>query len=81
VYAATYGGGIYRSDDGGTTWVQKAQGLTTMDCHAVLVLPSDPKTVFAGTLNGGLFKSTDGGEMWGFNSQEDGQVWGLSVKQ
>jgi photosystem II stability/assembly factor-like uncharacterized protein len=81
VYAATYGGGIYRSDDGGTTWVQKSQGLTTMDCHAVLVIPSDPKTVFAGTLNGGLFKSTDGGETWGFNSQEDGQVWGISVKQ
>ena len=60
---------------------RRSQGLTTLDCHAVLVLPSDPRTVFAGTLNGGLFKSTDGGETWRFNSQEDAQVWGISVKQ
>ena len=80
IFAATYGGGIYRSDDGGQTWSQKIQGLTTLDCHAVLVLPSDQKTVYAGTLNGGLFKSTDGGDTWGFNSQEDAQVWGMSVQ-
>lgn len=79
VYAATFAGGIYRSDDGGKSWHHKSAGLTTPDCHAVLVLPSDPRTVLAGTLNGGLFISTDRGETWKFNSQADGQVWGLSI--
>jgi photosystem II stability/assembly factor-like uncharacterized protein len=81
VYAATFGGGVYRSDDGGKSWQQRSKGLTTLDCHAVQVLPSDPRTVLAGTLNGGLFMSTDAGETWVFNSQEDAQVWGLSVKR
>ncbi len=81
VYAATFGGGIYRSDDGGNTWQQKATGLTTLDCHAVQVMPSDPRRILAGTLNGGLFVSSDKGETWQYQSQADGQVWGLSVKQ
>ncbi len=80
VYAATFGGGIYRSDDGGNSWHQRSAGLTVLDCHAVQVLPSAPRTVFAGTLNGGLFISTDAGETWNFNSQADGQVWGLCVR-
>lgn len=81
VYAATFGGGIYRSDDGGNTWQQKIKGLSTLDCHAVLVMPSDRTRVLAGTLNGGLFVSPDKGETWQFQGQDDGQVWGLSVKQ
>jgi len=44
------------------------------------VLPSNPNIVFAGTLNGGLYRSVDGGLNWEFNSQEEGQVWGLSVR-
>jgi hypothetical protein len=48
--------------------------------HALAVLPSNPKIIFAGTINGGLYRSVDGGEAWEFNSQEEGQVWGLSIK-
>lgn len=77
IYLGTHGGGVYRSTDGGKNWKQMIQGLDNLVVHSLLLLPSDPSVVFAGTLNGGLFKSSDRGEHWIFNSQEEGQVWGL----
>ncbi len=77
MYLGTHGGGVYRSSDGGHSWQQEIVGLDNLVIHSVLVLPSNPSVVFAATLNGGLFKSTDRGEHWSFNSQEEGQVWGL----
>lgn len=79
IYLGTHGGGVFRSSDGGATWKPSSQGLTNPVVHSLAILPSNPSVVFAGTLNGGLFKSTDGGEHWSFNSQEEAQVWGLSV--
>lgn len=79
LYAGTHGGGVYRSVNGGITWKRVSEGLTNFDVHSLLVLPSDSNIVFAGTLNGGLFISYNGGDSWNFNSQEGGQVWGLSV--
>lgn len=80
LYAGTFGGGVYKSTDTGQTWSQRTTGLTNTDVHSLVILPSKPSSVFAGTLNGGLFGSTDGGATWQFNSQEDAQVWGLSVR-
>jgi len=77
--AGTHGGGVYRSEDGGTTWIQSSQGLTFPDVHCLVDIPSEPARVFAGTLGGGLFVSIDGGRSWRFNSQEEAQVYGLSV--
>lgn len=77
LYIGTHGGGVYRSSDRGKSWKQIIQGLDNLVVHALLLLPSNPSVVFAGTLNGGLFMSTDRGEHWTFNSQEEGQVWGL----
>lgn len=80
IYLGTHEGGVYRSADGGKTWQQKNTGLKNLVVHTLAILPSNPKIIFAGTINGGLFRSDDGGETWAFNSQEEGQVWGLSVK-
>jgi photosystem II stability/assembly factor-like uncharacterized protein len=80
VYLGTHGGGVYRTEDGGRKWEQRVSGLGNPDVHSLLVLRSDPAIVFAGTLNGGLFRSRDGGKTWQFNSQDEGQVWGLSSK-
>jgi photosystem II stability/assembly factor-like uncharacterized protein len=77
LYIGTHGGGVYRSDDRGKSWKQIILGLDNLVVHALLLLPSNPSVVLAGTLNGGLFMSTDRGEHWRFNSQEEGQVWGL----
>lgn len=80
IYIGTHGGGVYRSDDGGKSWTQKSHGLQNLDIHALIVIPSKPYIILAGTLNGGLYRSVDGGETWQFNSQEEAQVWGLSVR-
>jgi len=77
IYLGTHGGGVYRSSDRGKNWKQVNQGLGNLVVHSLLILPSNPSVVFAGTLNGGLFKTTDRGDHWTFNSQEEGQVWGL----
>ena len=80
IYLGTHGGGVYRSLNGGLHWQQINNGLTNLVVHSLAVLPSNPSIVVAGTLNGGLFRSTNGGDQWIFNSQEEAQVWGLSVK-
>ena len=80
IYLGTHGGGVYRSDDGGKLWTQKSEGLQNLDVHALSVIPSKSGVILAGTLNGGLYRSVDGGETWQFNSQEEAQVWGLSVR-
>jgi photosystem II stability/assembly factor-like uncharacterized protein len=80
IYLGTHEGGVYRSDDAGKTWQQKIAGLKNLVVHTLTILPSNPQVIFAGTINGGLYRSTDGGETWEFNSQEEGQVWGLSVR-
>jgi photosystem II stability/assembly factor-like uncharacterized protein len=79
MYLGTHGGGVYRTHSGGERWNQVIHGLTNSDVHSLIVLPDNPETVFAGTLNGGLFRSDDGGDNWEFDSQDGGQVWGLSV--
>jgi len=81
IYLGTHEGGVYRSTDGGKSWQQRSNGMNNLVVHTVAILPSNPKIIFAGTINGGLYRSADGGETWEFNSQPDGQVWGLSIKQ
>jgi len=80
LYAGTYAGGVYLSTDGGAHWEKRSRGLMDLQVHAIVVLPSDPRIVLAGTLNKGLFRSTDSGETWQFNSHDDAQLWGLSVR-
>src|SRR5713101_259555 len=61
LYAGTYGGGVFKSTDGGVSW--NASGLT----RGVLSLAIDPLTptsLYAGDDAGGVFKSIDGGANW-----------------
>ncbi len=80
IYLGTHEGGVYRSTDGGKSWQQRSDGMKNTVVHALAILPSNPQIIFAGTINGGLYRSTNGSETWEFNSQPDGQVWGLSIE-
>lgn len=60
VIAAVEVGGVHCSDDGGTTWRERRDGVDD-DVHELLV--RDPSTFVAAT-GFGLFRSTDAGQSW-----------------
>lgn len=52
--------GVFRSDDGGKSWMLKGDG---MPYQTVTVVAAAGETIFAGT-KGGLYHSSNGGELW-----------------
>ncbi len=62
LYAGTYIGGIFRSDDGGEHWHPVNEGLTSLSITSLVVGPEGE--LYAGTYIGGIFRSDDGGEHW-----------------
>lgn len=74
VYAGTPGGGIFRSEDGGKTWVSAAKGLGSRPFEfpaitGLAVDPRRPQTVYAAGGSRGVFKTLDGGRNWLHASQ------------
>lgn len=69
--SAGFGGGVFRSTDGGATWV-RAGLASSRTIGQIRVHPKDPKVAFvaaAGDLwtaggERGLFRTTDGGKSW-----------------
>ncbi len=64
MYAATWGGGVFRSSSGGTWWTAVNNGLADNNIHTLAVSPTLPNTLYAGTQTGGVFKSVNGGMDW-----------------
>ena len=75
-YMGTAGGGVWKTDDAGTTWRPVTDGfVATSSVGAVAVSESDPNVVYAGmgehsirgvtTSHGdGVYRSTDAGRTW-----------------
>jgi photosystem II stability/assembly factor-like uncharacterized protein len=62
VFAGSFGSGIFRSDDRGSSWSGTNNGLSD---PFILALASGPDgTVYAGTFHGGVFRSKDSGASW-----------------
>src|SRR3954470_22800714 len=57
VYAATSGGGIFKSVDSGGAWTAINSGLTNEYVLALTIDPANAAILYAGTSGGGLFKS------------------------
>lgn len=62
VYAATGGGGVFKSEDSGFTWVAVNRGMSNQDVLC-LILDAAGTNLYAGT-SGGVFQSQDGGAVW-----------------
>jgi len=58
---AENGGGVFRSDDSGTTW--RASGLPGQAVRALIQTEADKDLFFAGTLDG-VYRSHDDGARW-----------------
>ena len=66
LFAGTSEGGIFRSADGGDTWVSASEGLQVPPDNrlpSLLVLTQEGNTLYAGA-NNGLFYSINGGDSW-----------------
>ena len=59
-WAATFGGGVARTTDGGATWTTERTGLVNTFVRCLAVQPHHPDSLYCGT-NDGIFLSTDGG--------------------
>ena len=62
LYAGTYDGLIYLSEDMGDSWISINDGV--MHGEVSTVLPINDKTVFIGTSGNGVFRTTDAGNSW-----------------
>ena len=74
-YMGTTGGGVWKSDDAGTSWHNVSDGyFKWASVGALQVAPSDPNVIYVGmgetTIRGnvsrgdGVYKSTDAGKSW-----------------
>ena len=63
VYAASFGGGVFKSMNWGQSWSTANIGLTDHQAYSLAMHPTDPLVLYAGTATG-VFKSTDGGTTW-----------------
>lgn len=80
-YMGAAGGGVWRSNDAGTSWENISDGFFGGSVGAVAVAPSDPNTIYVGggevTLRGnvssgyGMFKSEDAGKTWAASGLPD----------
>ena len=78
LWAASFGSGIYRSLDGGTTWTNFRAGLTNTFVRSLAVEPNHPDSIFCGT-NDGVFLSVDGGATWIQRLSTAHSVRGLAI--
>ena len=73
-WAGAVGGGIWKTDDAGTTWRSVTDDLPVLSVTTIALCKNQPDILYAGTGEGfynidavigdGVFKSTDGGETW-----------------
>jgi photosystem II stability/assembly factor-like uncharacterized protein len=56
--------GVYKSEDGGQSFVRLDSPMNRMDVWKIAVDPTDPDTIFAGTRPAALYRSKDGGRSW-----------------
>jgi ligand-binding sensor domain-containing protein len=62
IYAGSFGLGLFRSEDRGTTWTKSGDGVS--DPFILSLATAKDGSVYAGTFRGGVFRSADHGKTW-----------------
>ncbi len=90
-YMGVASGGLFRTTDGGVTWVAITDGKVPLgSTGCVAVADSDPKVIYLGTgsddvrsnvsTGRGMYKTTDGGQTWKFIGLYDaGQIGSVRI--
>ena len=63
IYASAFGGGVFRSEDGGQAWAAVNRGLPNRKVFSLVIDPKDRKQLYLGT-DQGIFLSRDQGNSW-----------------
>ena len=79
-YAGAASGGVWKTEDGGTSWKPVFDDQPASAIGSLAVAPSDPNVVWAGTgetfirgnisIGNGIYQSTDRGETWAHKGLE-----------
>lgn len=77
IIAGILGNGIYISPDKGNSWLQKNDGLTSLNVYSIA--PSGDSTIYTGTATG-LFKSDNLGNQWKYIPFSDSENVVLSIQ-
>lgn len=77
VYAGTWGFGVFKSEDNGSTWNEVNNGIDFTAVHALTVDANS--IIYAGTYGGGVYKSDDFGASWSQTNIPYDYVWALNV--
>jgi photosystem II stability/assembly factor-like uncharacterized protein len=76
-FYSNLGAGVYKSTDGGTTWVVLASApFVGVGFYDLVVDPATSSILYAATTNG-FYKSTDSGTSWSL--KQGGPCWDVSV--
>jgi len=63
IFAGTFGGGIYRSQDEGANWERVSNGITNPYISGITTDPNNDRTLYAASVYN-IYKSTNGGDDW-----------------
>jgi photosystem II stability/assembly factor-like uncharacterized protein len=75
MWAASAGGGVWHTQDGGATWAAVDDFLGNLACACIAMSPADPRTIFAGTGEG--FGNADAIQGNGIFATTDGVTWAV----
>ncbi|HKF44622.1 MAG TPA: YCF48-related protein [Thermoanaerobaculia bacterium] len=62
-FAATRGG-VFRTSDGGTSWIPSEAGMEKTFAFSLAADPRNPDVLYAATAGSGVFKSANAGQSW-----------------
>ena len=88
-YMATASGGVWKSIDGGITWLPIFDDQSVASIGSLAVAPSDPNVIYVGsgeanvrgntTPGNGIYKSVDAGKTWTHVWTQEGQIGTMAV--